>query len=162
MKSTGKRFEENFKKSVPEDIFYYRLKDNSNTWSEGTKTRFTPSNICDCIMFDGNYLYILELKSTKGKNLPFNNIKKHQIDDLLWASNYANIVAGFLINFSDLDECYFIEINDFNEFYETTERKSLGLDYCRENGVKIGVERLKINKKYDVEKMIDDIVKEVI
>ena len=162
MKSTGKRFEENFKKSVPKNIFYYRLKDNSNTWSEGTKTRFTPNNICDCILYDGDYLYILELKSTKGKSLSFNNIKKHQIEDLTWASQYANIVSGFIINFSDLDECYFIEISRFNEFYESTGRKSLEIAYCRKKGIKLGVEKLKINKRYDVKKMIDDIVKEVI
>lgn len=162
MKTTGKRFEENFKKSIPKNIFYYRLKDNSNIWSKGTKTRFTPNNICDCFLFDGDYLYLLELKSTKGKSLPFHNIKKHQIDDLMWASNYANVVSGFLIDFSELDECYFIEISCFYEFYTTTKRKSLGIDFCRNNGIKIGVNRLKINKKYNVKEMINKIVKEVI
>ena len=57
-------------------------------------TRFQARNICDCQLFDGDYLYLLELKSTKGKSLSLNNIRKNQVDDLMAASEYANIVSG--------------------------------------------------------------------
>ena len=154
MKSTGKRFEENWKKSIPKDIFYYRLRDSSNTWSNGDKIRFAPSNICDCMIYDGKYLFTLELKSTKGKSLPFANIKEHQINDLLWCSLFKNVISGFVIEFDSVNECYFVEIRRFQAFYNKKQRKSLPLDYCRENGVKIEITKLKVNRKFNVEKFI--------
>lgn len=159
MKTSGKRFEENWKKSIPKNTFYYRLRDGSSSWGGNDKVRFQQENICDSIMFDGDYLYTLELKSTKGKSLPYTNIKDHQIIDLLWCSEFANVIAGFVIEFADLNECYFIEINDFKLYKDKNNRKSLPIDYCRKNGLKIGVEKLKINRKFDVKQFLNDIVK---
>ena len=158
MKKSGKRFEENWRESIPEDIFYYRLKDNSNNWSNSNKTRFTPSNICDCIVFDGDYLYTLELKSTKGKSLPYGNIKQHQIDDLKWCSEFAGVISGFVIEFDSLNECYFVEISLFEQFKETNQRKSLPIDFCRKNGLKIEIEKLRVNRRFDVAKFLRDSV----
>lgn len=156
--NSGKRFEQNWKKSIPKDIFYYRFRDGSSSWGGNDKVRFQQTNICDCLMFDGDYLYLLELKSTKGKSLPFNNIKKHQIDDLLWASTYSNTICGLVIEFSKIAECYFIEINKFKVFYESTSRKSMPIDYLEKYGLKIDVERKKINSKFDVEKFINNVI----
>ena len=157
MKSSGKRFEDNFRNSIPKDIFYYRLRDNSNTWSNGNKTRFATSNICDCLLFDGEYLFTLELKSTKGKSLPYSNIKEHQINDLLWCSEFANVISGFVIEFDSLNECYFIKINDFVGFKQCNKRKSLPIEFCRKFGLKIGIEKKKINRKFDIEKFLNEI-----
>lgn len=160
--NSGKRFEQNWKNSIPKDIFYYRFRDGSSSWGGNDKVRFQQTNICDCLMFDGDYLYLLELKSTKGKSLPFNNIKKHQIDDLLWASEYANTICGLVIEFSELMECYFIEINQFKTFYDSTNRKSIPVDYLRKKGIKIDTEKKKINSKFDVKKFINDVIESVI
>ena len=157
--NSGKRFEQNWKNSIPKDIFYYRFRDGSSSWGGNDKVRFQQSNICDCLMFDGDYLYLLELKSTKGKSLPFNNIKKHQIEDLLWASQYTNTICGLVIEFSELMECYFIEISHFKAFYNSTDRKSVPIDYLREKGIKIGVEKKKVNSKFDIENFIKDFIK---
>ena len=113
-------------------------------------------------MFDGDYLYLLELKSTKGKSLPFSNIKKHQINDLLWASEYANTICGLVIEFSELKECYFVEISQFKKFYDSANRKSIPINYLHENGIKISVENKKINSKFNVEKFINDVIERVI
>lgn len=160
--NSGKRFEQNWKKSIPKDIFYYRFRDGSSSWGGNDKVRFQQTNICDCLMFDGDYLYLLELKSTKGKSLPFDNIKKHQIDDLLWVSKYANTICGLVIEFSELEECYFIEISHFKTFYDSTDRKSIPIDYLRGKGMKIGVEKKKINSKFNVGKFINDVIERVI
>lgn len=167
MKSTGKRFEENWKNSIPKDIFYYRFRDSSNTWSGGNKTRFTPSNIADCLLWNSECLFLLELKSCKGSSLPFKNVigndtKKQQINDLIEASGFANTIVGLVIEFSDKDECYFVEINDFKNFLEKAVRKSLPIDYCRKNGLKIGVEKLKINRRFDINQFIKDTIERVI
>lgn len=158
--NSGKRFEQNFKNSIPKDVFYYRFRDGSSSWGGNDKVRFQQTNICDCMLFDGDYLFLLELKSTKGKSLPFSNIKEHQIRDLLWASNFANVICGFVIEFADLDECYFIEIAQFKEFLDNTDRKSISIDYCRKNAVKIDVERLRTNRKFNIKKfLMKDVIK---
>ena len=159
MINSGKRFENNWKKSVPKNIFYYRLKDSSSGWENGTRTRFTPSNICDCFVFEGEKLLTLELKNTNTKSLPYNNIRKHQIDDLLWSASFYNVISGFIVNFDMLDECYFIEINDFKRYFEENSRKSLPVDYCRLNALKIDNKRLKTNKIYDVDKFLKEVNK---
>lgn len=162
MKSTGKRFEENFRKSIPKGVFYYRFRDNNNTWSRGDNVRFATSNIADCLLFDGDYLYLLELKSCKGKSLPFNNVignktKLKQIDDLLTANQHKNTICGLVIEFSDLDECYFIEISRFKAFLDKSKRKSLPIDYLRRNGIKIGVEKKKTNRRFDIVQFVKDM-----
>ena len=80
----------------------------------------------------------------------------------MWCSSYANVIAGFVIEFSKLSECFFIEISQFKTFYDTTDRKSLPLQFCRENGIKIGVEKKKINSRFDIKKFIDDVIEKVI
>ena len=162
MKSSGKRFEENFKKSIPKDIFYYRLRDGSSSWGGNSNVRFQATNICDCLIFDGDVLYTLELKSTKAKSLPYTNIKRHQINDLLWCSEFANVISGFVIEFDTLNECYFVEINRFKDFYDNNNRKSLPIDYCRKNGIKIEITKLKTNRRFNIEKFLNDCVKELI
>lgn len=161
MKKNGKRFENNFKRSIPKNIFFYRFRDGSSSWGGNEKVRFQQANICDCMMFDGYILYLLELKSTKGKSLPLNNIKQHQITDLLDASKYLNVVCGFVIEFSELNECYFLEIRRFLEFLEETDRKSIPLVFLQNKGIKIGVEKKKINSKFNIEKFAIQVLEEV-
>lgn len=153
----GKRFEQNFKRSVPDNIFYYRFRDGSSSWGGNDKVRFQQTNICDSLMYDGKYLYLLELKSTKEKSLPFNNIKQHQIKDLLKASIYKNTICGLVIEFSELLECYFIEISQFKEFYNKTNRKSIPVDYLREKGIKIEIKKLKVNNRFNISKFVKEV-----
>jgi recombination protein U len=149
----------NWKKSIPKDVFYYRLRDSSSSWDNGTRARFTPSNICDCFVFEGEKLLTLELKNTNAKSLPYANIRKHQIDDLLWSGSFYNVISGFVINYDSLDECYFIEINDFKRYFDENDRKSLPVDYCRSNALKIENKRIKTNKKYDIKKFLKEVKK---
>lgn len=152
--NNGKRFEKNFKNSIPKNILFYRFKDGTSSWDKNKKTRFQCKNICDCMLFDGKHLFLMELKSTKGKSLPLKNIKEHQINDLLKESVYENVICGLVIEFNSLNECYFVEINQFKQFFELNNRKSISIRFCREKGVKIGVELVKINRKFDIENFI--------
>ena len=154
--NSGKKFEQCFRKSVPSHVFYYRLKDSSNTWSNGN-TRFTLTNACDVVMFDGSILYLLELKSTKGKSLPLKNIKDHQISDLLAFSHFKNVLCGLVIEFSECNTCYFIEISLIDKFKKEANRMSIPIDYCQNNGIKIDLKRLRVNVKLDIDKFIQEI-----
>ena len=49
MKNPGKKFEEDFKNSIPVDMYYWRIADSAMSWGEGENIRFTPKNPFDSI-----------------------------------------------------------------------------------------------------------------
>lgn len=153
----GGIFETNFKKSVPSNILFYRFRDGTSNWDKGTMTRFQQKNICDCMLFDGNYLYFVELKNHKGKSLPLNCIRDSQIEELTKYSKYKNTICGIVINFQDVEECYWLFISQINSFITSINRKSIPIDFCRENGIKIANKRLRTNYRYDIDNMLKDI-----
>lgn len=153
----GKNFELNFKKSVPKDVFYYRLKDSASSWGGNDQIRFASSNICDSIMFDGSYLYLLEFKNHKGKSLPISCIRTNQLKELKESSVYKNVISCIIINFEDVEECYCLFIDSLTDFLKELDRKSIPIQYCRDNGVKIEMTRLRTNYKYDVETFIKEV-----
>lgn len=157
MVNNGKRFEENIKKSVPENWFYYRLRDNQNNWNRGTGIRFAITNMCDCIIFDGKNLLLAELKNTKGKSLPFTRIRKNQLEELLLQEYKDNCKPCLLINFEDLEECYYMPIALISEFIRKGERKSISVDECRTFGLRVESKKLRSNSKYNIKKLFEDI-----
>ena len=155
MKNKGKLFEENFKKSVPDNILYYRFKDNTSNWQHNNLVRFTQSNICDCMLYDGDILVFAELKNHKGKSIPFSCIRENQLKELSMFQYYKNTKCVVIINFEDLEECYCLFIADLVDFIRTSDRKSIPIEYCREKGIKIENRRLRTNYRYDIKKMIE-------
>ena len=158
--NSGKRFENNFKKSIPKDVYVYRFKDGSASWGGNEKVRFQAKNICDFMLYKKPYLFLFELKSTKGKSLPNTNIKKHQLEDLLIASNYIGTVCGLLIEFSDCNTVYFIEIKEYDNFIKYNTRKSIPIEYLKEKGIEVETTKKKINIKLNIEKMLSQIVRD--
>ena len=157
--NSGKRFEQNFRKSVPSNIFYYRLKDSTNNWGSNNQIRFSSNNPCDAIMFDGTYLYLVELKNHKGKSLPLSCIRDNQLKELEEYSKYKNVKSCVIINFEELEECYCLFIDQIREFIELGSRKSISFAYCQENAVKIDLVKLRTNYRYDVGKFIESVNK---
>lgn len=84
-------------------------------------------------------------------------IKKHQIDNLKKYSRYPGIISGFIFNFADYDnQTYFLPIDKFIYYKETTNRKSIPLEYIAENGVEIK-HRLKVkNYKYFLDEFVNN------
>lgn len=157
MKNTGKRFEENFRNSVGGEIFFYRFRDGTSSWGGNNATRFQQTNMCDCEMFDGNRLFLLELKSVTGKSLPFTNIKDHQLNELVEAHHYKNIVAGFIIEFSSIDRCFYISAKDMAYYMNNSGRKSIPLAYLESKGLEIEVKKLRVNIRLNIEKFIKEV-----
>ncbi len=148
----GKQFEEDFIKSVPERCDVTRLKD-AGGWSNATNMRFTSSNPCDFIVFSnwqGKDMYKLELKSVKGKSLPFSNIKDHQLKSLL-ESHSKSVKAYFVINFRPVNETYFVTPICMAEAMKAGIRASFSLQNARDNGILIKQTLIKVRYKYDLE-----------
>ena len=155
--NSGKRFENAFRNSVGDKIFFYRFRDGTSSWGESDLTRFQQTNMCDCELFDGNRLFLLELKSIMGKSLPFSKIKEHQLKELNEASNYKNIVSGFIIEFSSVDRCFYISARDMKDYIENSGRKSIPISYLETNGLEIEVKKLRVNIRLNIQKFVEEV-----
>lgn len=162
-KNIGKIFEQNWKKSIPDGIFYYRPPDSAQSFGTNQNLRFSAKSPCDCFMFTGNFLYTLELKSVGTKSISFEMeksdkgvIHKHQIDNLKNFSTYKNIVSGFIFDFRLSDKTYFCAINNFIAMINKLDKKSFNekdlLEWCEP--FEIRKKKLKINYRYNINDFI--------
>ncbi|MDD4111342.1 MAG: hypothetical protein PHS54_07405, partial [Clostridia bacterium] len=133
--NNGKIFEQEIKASVPTDMFYYRFKDGTASWGKSDNTRFQAHNICDCMLFDGQMLYLLELKSHKGKSIPKSCIRPTQMIELLQADCFDNVDAGFLFNFRDVGRTFYMSVSDVA--FVLSQAKSVSIKACEDYGVEI-------------------------
>lgn len=162
MMNLGKRFEENWKKSVPDNLFYYRFRDSGSTYYGGNnQLRFSTSNIADCLIYDNSTgLHLIELKNHKGKSIPLscivgNKTKWKQINDLYEANKHLGVYSTIVVFFIDIEQCFALRIEDFIDFVSKEERKSIPVDYFKEKGIEIPVKKLKTNYRYDIESWLN-------
>lgn len=117
------------------------------------------------MMFDGYYLFCLELKTVAGKSISFERTKKdkgeihyHQIEYLKSCLNYKNVVPGLIIDFRGTDNTWFLHIKEWDTLINSITKKSFNesdlLSYSRP--LLISKKKLKINYRYDVDKFIQD------
>lgn len=154
----GKRFEEDFKNSVPEHWYYGRFKDSAGAWAGGEKTRFTASNECDCLIFntDTGILFGLELKSFKGKSMPYKNMndpKGKKLEKMIEINNKNRCVSGYVLNFRDFGETYFVETGHIYHIMMVSERKSFAYDAIVYYGLQIPQALKKVRYRYDLERV---------
>jgi Holliday junction resolvase len=178
-KNNGKRTEQNFQKSCEKDgILCIRLVD-SNKFGFGSQSRFTPTNIADFVCFDSDSLLIIELKSTIGSSMSFNqpveiqpkgkakpSIKSHQINSLLERSQYHNVYCGLLLDFDDRTNSkgevleggtYYIDIHTFVGWTRSIKKKSINQVDAQLIGIQVDRKKLKTNYRYDIKKLLEDI-----
>lgn len=167
-KSVGKVFEENWKKSVPKNIWIYRPPDAAQSFNQSSNLRFSQKSSCDYMMFDGYHFFCLELKSVAGKSISFERTKKdkgvihyHQIEYLKSCLNYKNIISGLIIDFRGTGNTWFIHINLWDALINSITKKSFNesdlLSYS--HPLLISKKKLKVNYKYDVAKFVQEMTK---
>jgi recombination protein U len=155
MANAGKNFEKDFISSVPDTVFHYRFKDGTAAWGGSSdNVRFQHNNICDFLLYDGRLL-LLELKSHKGKSIPFNCIRETQLEQLSRADNFKGIIPGLIFNFRDTAQTYFVHIRHVYYYYHHADRKSFPLDWVQENGIEIKGELKKVHYKYYVNEFLE-------
>lgn len=142
-KGIGKVFEEEIKKSFPQDFYIERYKDD-------TAGFYGVSNPADYRLYKYPYTFLLELKTHKGKSLPIDKIRPNQIQGMARAVLPKGIYGGFIINFRELEETYYITVQDMIRYINSTERKSIPVEWCRENGVRIEQEKKRVRYSYDL------------
>ena len=152
----GKRFEKNFKKSVPEDVWYYRIPDPVEVFSDiKHQLSFHIKNPCE-----QSLLTFWKKEFENGKKDQSFMIKKNQIEGLAKIKEY-NVNCGFIINFrkSDATEStYYLGIDDFLQFSNETTKKSINeKDVIEYNGVPLQSKKLRSNFTYDVASLFEKV-----
>lgn len=173
----GKKFEQDIKNSVPEDVWYYRFKDGTANY-EGTKnenTRFQATNICDLELYKKPQLYLFEAKSYTGKSISheaflLNQNKKKpktleerlkKVYEMVDAQQHG-IVSGYIINLRDIDKTYYLDADKVLNHILTADRRSIPLSYMLEHGISLCQEKKRTRWRYDIKNLFYQIeVREV-
>lgn len=166
MKNSGKVFEDDFKKSVPDYALIYRIPDSAQSFGGSTVLRFSLKNPFDYILWDSNkhILYALELKSVANKSISFERNKDdkgvihfHQIKGLNQWNKYDGIICGFIIEFREIEKTVFIDISDFNKLMDSIPKKSFNISDLGKYGIpyiEIGRKKKKTRSSYDIDSFL--------
>jgi len=145
--NTGKGFEEDIKKSVPESWSVYRLVDDMGGFKGVT-------NMCDFILSSGKALIYAELKSYKAQSIPLNNIS--QRSTLLKHTGKFNIFPALFLNFRTVDKTFYLGIE---KLALITDRKSISVSFCEKHGIIIPANKLRTHYRYDLEAIEKELFK---
>lgn len=176
MQNPGKRFESDFKLSMPDYCLVHRLRDTAQSYNKSAGTKFTRKNECDFFVFDteNRIFYCFECKSTKRKSIGYQNseddiermVKWHQIESLTNLGKYTNVCAGFICNFRDeknnMERCYFIEISSFNAMRGRSSKTSFDeIDLILNGAIKLKGEKKITRYCWDMDKFFKDNLERV-
>lgn len=162
-KNIGKVFEENFKKSIPENIFCYRPPDAAQSFNMSKKLRFSSHSPCDYMIYRKPQLFCFELKTVAGNFISFERdendkgtIHYYQIEQLKKFVNYG-IISGLIIDFRKSDHTYFLNIKNWDDFISNISKKSFNendlLKYS--DPITVDKKKLKVNYRYNVVGLLD-------
>lgn len=117
-----KKFEKEFKDSIPEERWSLRLMDGWMYW--WASSRFTPSNLCDLLIKEWERLRCLELKSTKARSITIPRQLKWMAQNFwLWVHTW------FIMNFRTESETYFLSVYDAVQI--SIKKKSISILDCQ-------------------------------
>lgn len=163
LQNIGKRFEQDWIKSVPDYVGVLRIPDAAQSFYKSSNLRFSRKNPFDFLLWCPNALtlYTLELKTVKGKSISFERTKDehgeihyHQIVGLENFEKIGECVCGFIIEFRELETTIFLPINEFIKLQELISKKSFNYNDLVNNNIKfitIPQKMLKTHYRYDIE-----------
>lgn len=166
MKNKGYVLQDNIKKSCDkQDILFYRFKDSPFSFIRSDKTKFTTNNICDCMIFLANKLLFVELKSVKGKSFNFTEHSLRQLNDInkiihnKQGLKRFGVYGCFIIEFRELEETYFIQVQDILEYLKENNTKTINIQkYINKNKyIKVEQRLLRKNYTFDIRKLFIEL-----
>jgi len=147
-KQVGNKFQEDFVRSVPNDVLVERYKDSP--------VRFKHvDNPADFWINAGEYVLLIECKSTNDTSLPLGNIRMGQVWKMLLSCCKKRTYGGFVINFRRFDQTYFVFIGEFLLWYITRSSSSLSREWIREHGYRISQKQIISRWRYGVSGLLD-------
>ena len=167
-KNYGKVFEGQWKKSIPENMIYFRIPDPPQSFQQ--TARFSLKPPFDAFMYYNGVLFCLELKTTKNKSMSVELSKDdkgmihyHQIENLREYSKFNGVISGLVINFrieeKDTELTYFIDIKNFDNMMKKLNKKSFNIiDLINNGAIKIESTKKRTLFYYDVNGFIEGLV----
>lgn len=152
MRKSGHIFEDEFKKSMPDYVYCKKLQVSGMNYKGG-------GNEADFLVYLYPNLYLFELKSHKGKSIPFECIRDGQLLGLYRLSDFGGIFGGFIFNFRDVERTFYLSIDKVYSFMLESDRKSFPISWCESYGIELEQKKLRTRYKYNVEKLLNDIVR---
>lgn len=172
----GKRFERDFKASVPPDVWCYRLRDSPVSYYGGSGAegiRFAQDNICDFVLYRAPTLYLLELKTVGTPSAALTSLfgksdsekrcykKQRHLQDMAKAEqDAAGLRALVVLCYRRTAHTYAVPARDVLEWVERAAdggRKSIPEQFCKNYGTPVAARRLRVNWRYDVAGMMEKI-----
>ena len=147
-KKIGNKFQEDFFKSVPSNLYCERYKDAP------TKFRAV-NNPADFFLNTGYCLLQIECKTSKDNSFPLGNISMEQVWKMLCNTCKLNTHGGFLINFRKHNETYFVFVSDFIHWYLNRDRASIPIDWLKDHGYKVSQKLLRTRWRYGIQGLLD-------
>lgn len=146
--SVGHRFQEDFTKSVPNHLLVERYKDSP--------TRFkNVANPADFWINAGEFVLLVECKSTGDTALPLGNIRMDQVWKMLIGTSKTRTFGGFAINFRKYEKTYFVFVDDFVNWYLHRTSSSLPLSWIRSHGYLLSGRKAITRYRYGVQGLLD-------
>ena len=117
----GKRFEHNFRRSLPGII---RLYDATNGYSG-------VANPCDFVYYSYPFMFMIECKSVKRHKIYWSAISENQHEQLDYYDRIYGTTSLIAIEFREEKECYILPYKVLKELREQGE-KGLSVEMARE------------------------------
>lgn len=162
----GKQFETQFKSSVPEYALIYRIPDPAQSFGGTNQLRFSAKPPFDYLLWDSAHrvLYALELKTVKGTSISFERNKDDkgkihysQITSLNEWGKYEALIAGFVIEFREIETTIFLEISEFNRLLSLIDKKSFQYNDLTDHNITyivIGQKKVRTRYRYDIDQFL--------
>lgn len=158
-KDEGKLFEQDIKASIPPEFFIERYKDDT----AGFKGVANPA---DFRLYKHPFTFLWELKTHKDKSIPLSKIRNSQLKEMSKADPYFGVFCGFILNYRDLEETYYITFSVLVTWYyilnaegdyepKPDGRKSIPVEWCREKGVRITQTKKRVRYSYDLRSWLE-------
>jgi len=150
--SFGQKFEKDFKQSVGSDMFVLRLKTRMTSYKGDNE-------IADFLVFSHPNLYVLELKSTKEKRLPFDMIRANQIIGIRKSVVHLGVYGGILVQFREPTYShYYVPIEVLVEYMEEG-KKSIPIADMQSNPriIEVPFTQKRVSCKLDVQALLERI-----
>ena len=172
----GKRFERDFKASVPAGSWCYRLRDSPVSYYGGSGAegiRFAQDNLCDFVLYRAPTLYLLELKTVGTPSAALTSLfgkfdpekrcykKQRHLQDMAKAEQSATgLRALVVLCYRRTGHTYAVPARDVLEWVERAAaggRKSIPEEFCISHGTPVAARRLRVNWRYDVAGMMEKL-----
>lgn len=147
-KKIGNRFQEDFVKSCPSNVYVERYRDGGGKFKN-------VHNPADYFIFNGTFMVLVECKTVKTSSFPVSNVGLHQLWKMLLHCSNKNVFGGYLINFRKYNKTYFILVEDYYYWLIKRTRQSVPTHTLNRLGYQVSSQLKRTRYRYGIEGLLE-------